>query len=518
MVEQRLIKIRNLSIGFNNYGHKITKAVDNISFEIIKGQTLALVGESGSGKSLTALSLLNLQPKNATCSGEIIYNNENLLTLPENKILNIRGKKISIIFQEPMSALNPLHSIGKQISEIISIHNPLLHNREIIDKVHKLLELVELKEFKDRLNSYPHQLSGGQKQRALIAMAIANDPELLIADEPTTALDTDTTEEIIQLLKNIQKQKALSIFLITHDLSIVKTTADYIAVMQKGKIVEYGANKSILKKPKNNYTKSLIQSEPKRLVSNASQGEVVLLTKNLSVSYQKDIGLFAFRKKEHNVLTDINIKLYKGETLGLIGTSGSGKTSLALALLKLIKSTGKIILNGRDINILKSNELKPIRRHLQIVFQDPFTSLNPRMKIKEIIAEGPLAHSVFKNSKILNQEIIKITSDVGLEPSFLTRYPHELSGGQRQRVAIARALILYPQLLILDEPTSALDKPIQQSILQLLYNLQNKYNLAYILISHDKHIINSLSHKIAILSNGKLTMKDTIPNLLKKIA
>ncbi len=506
MVDEKIIDIKNLSITIKQHGKPIKTIVDNIDLAIPQGTVLALVGESGSGKTLTALSILRLLPsKHLKSAGEIDFRGQNLLTLSELELQKIRGNKVGMIFQEPMTALNPLHKVGQQIYEVIALHNPRMIQKQIMERIKELLKNVDLAGFIDRLDQYPHQLSGGQRQRIMIAMALANNPQVLIADEPTTALDVRVAKEIIELIKRIQKQFNLSVLIITHDLSIVKEVADHIAVMKDGKIIECGIAKTVLSKPKSQYTKYLLASEPTKIVRKGLiKGPVLLKTINLSVSYTKKIGFFASSKDQHKVLDNISLELREGETLGIVGSSGSGKTTLAMSLLKLIKSSGEIWFKNVRVDSMSAREFKKIRRDMQIVFQDPFASLNPRMMVRDIIAEGPVAHSIYANDNLLTKQIINSLKEVGLGSEIIERYPHELSGGQRQRVAIARALILKPSLLILDEPTSALDKPIQKAIIELLHALQKKFSLSYILISHDLRIIDALSHTIAVIDEGKI--------------
>ncbi len=487
--------------------------------QVPHGKISALVGESGSGKTITSLAILRLLDKhNFSLSGEIRWGAHNLLDLSMSHLRKIRGKSIGMIFQEPLSALNPLHTIGRQIAECITTHSHKSSNY-VREKLDELLDQVEMGDFKSRLKAYPHELSGGQRQRIMIAMALANDPALLIADEPTTALDTFTADKILELLKKIQRERNLSILLITHDLRAVRMTADSVYVMKSGEIVEHGPTDTIFAKPKEKYTKYLIDSEPVRMVGNAPQSESVLSVKSLSFAVQKNKSIFSFAKHETDIINNINFELKKGETLGIMGGSGSGKTTILLSLLRLIKAHGEVIFRGSDLIKLEGAELKPYRAKLQVVFQDPFSSLNPRMKVGEIISEGPIAHALQKEPGYnLYTEVKAALNSVELSEDFIERYPNQLSGGQRQRVAIARALIMNPEVLLLDEPTSALDKPIQFSILKLLKRLQDERELSYILVSHDVPVVNALAHRIMLIGKGKVKELGNATDILKKFA
>jgi len=496
-----LISIKNLKISFK----KNQNVVNNVNIEIPKGKTVAIVGESGSGKTLSALSILKLLPENANInSGSIIFKEKDLLKLPLNEIEKIRGNKISTIFQEPMSSLNPLHTIDKQIKEMITTHFKK-NLAELNASVLNLLREVNLEDLMNRPNIYSYELSGGQRQRVMIAMSIANNPDLLIADEPTTALDVTVQQQILSLLNKIQKQRKMSILFISHDLGVVNKIADYVYVMKDGKIIEKGEKSQIFKNPKNEYTKQLVGFQNKIRKNENNLKLIILKIQNLKVWFPIKKGIFKKTINYVKAVDDVSFNLNQKETLGIVGESGSGKTSLVLAILKLIKSSGIIEFNKIDLNSIKQKQLKNIRKNIQIVFQDPYSSLSPRMNVEEILNEGIDVHFP-KSSNLQKKEMIKnILKETGMNyEQDHNKYPHEFSGGQRQRIAIARALILKPKILILDEPTSALDVTIQNQILDLLKNLQEKYLLSYIFISHDMNVIRSVSDKILVLKTGKL--------------
>jgi microcin C transport system ATP-binding protein len=496
-----LISIRNLKISFKQNQN----VVNNVNIEIPKGKTVAIVGESGSGKTLSALSILKLLPGNANInSGSIIFKEKDLLQLPLNEIEKIRGNKISTIFQEPMSSLNPLHTIDKQIKEMITTHNKK-NLEELNASVLNLLKEVNLEDLMNRTNIYSYELSGGQRQRVMIAMSIANNPDLLIADEPTTALDVTVQQQILSLLNKIQKKRKMSILFISHDLGVVNKIADYIYVMKDGEIIEHGDKLEIFNNPKNPYTKQLVGFQNKIRKFQENKEIEILKIKDLKVWYPIKKGIFKKTVDYVKAIDSINFSLKKKETLGIVGESGSGKTSLVLAILKLISSSGTIEFNELNLNLLKKNKLKNIRKDIQIVFQDPFSSLSPRMNVQEILNEGIDVHFPQYSLEEKKQILKDILKETGMDyERDHNKYPHEFSGGQRQRIAIARALILKPKILILDEPTSALDITIQNQILDLLHNLQEKYSLSYIFISHDMNVIRSVSDKILVLKTGKL--------------
>ncbi len=501
-----LLKIKDLNITFEVDEKKI-RAVRNSNFEIQKGETFSIVGESGSGKSVTALAIMQLINKNSKTkiSGEIFFKKKEILNLSDSDLMKIRGREISIIFQEPMTSLNPLHSVEKQICECMQNIESKIFKKE---RCMELLDLVGIDNYREKMKSYPHQLSGGQRQRVMIAMAICNNPDLLIADEPTTALDVTIQKQILELLYKLRKKFNMSLLLITHDLGIVKNVSDKICVMRKGIIEEKGLVSEIFKNPRKSYTKTLINSSPKnKLISKQSSQDIILHVSNLNISYNTSKSFFGFSKKEFKAVKDLSFKLIKGETLGVVGESGSGKSSLAQAILKLIDYSGDIYFQNKLISKLKANEFRPLRKNIQIIFQDPFASLSPRLTIREIVGEGLKVHRICNNKKDEQNLIKTIIKEVGLEEDMLNRYPHEFSGGQRQRVAIARALILKPQLIILDEPTSALDMTVQSQIIDLLMQLQMKNKLSYIFISHDLKVIKALCDNILVMKDGNLIEK-----------
>ena len=500
-----LVQIKKLSVGFQSH-NKRSNVVKSISFEIPKGKTVALVGESGSGKTVTALSILKLLPYPAAFhdSGEIVYNNFNLLKLKQNEIQKIRGKNISAIFQEPMSSLNPLHTIEKQVNEILMIHSSISYT-EATTKTKKLLSQVGLENISERIKAYPHELSGGQRQRVMIAMSIANNPDLLIADEPTTALDVTVQSQILDLIQNIQQQMGMSILFISHDLAVVKKIADYVCIMKDGEIVEKNFTENIFSNPQHSYTKELITSQTKKKVFENHGDNSILQINKLKVWYPIKKGILRRTIDYVKAIDSLNFNLKTKQTLGIVGESGSGKTSLVLAILKLISSKGNIIFDNQNLNKIGKNKMKNLRKEIQIVFQDPFSSLSPRMTIEQIVSEGLEIHQKKLSKDEKKDKIKKIIKEVGLDyEDIRQRFPHEFSGGQRQRIAIARALVLKPKLLILDEPTSALDVSIQNQILQMLNFLQKKFDLSYIFISHDMNIIKAMSDYILVLRNGKI--------------
>ena len=526
-----LLRYENLSISFGP-GRREKFAVNQLDLDIGIGERLALVGESGSGKTLTALAPLRLEPEGAKVSGSIFWKNRDgqsevdLLSLPIQDIREIRGREIAMIFQEPMTALNPLFTIGNQIIEAVQIYQPLISKMDAINAAIDLLKKTGIPEPERRFHSYPHQLSGGQRQRAMIAMALACKPRLLIADEPTTALDVSLRMQILDLLMELQQESkeygGMSILLITHDLNLVKHFAQRVAVLNQGNLIEVGATKQVFQHPVDPYTRALVNSEPTRnLAPVMPLSPVLLKAEGLSVSYPSSETVGWFKKAPpHKVLKKVSFALKQGQTIGVIGESGSGKTTLGMAVLGLLGDSiaqiaGEVDVLGKDWQSLKPVERRAMRASLQVIFQDPFGSLSPRMSVLQIISEGLDVH--YPNLSVTEREsrVVDMLKEVGLDRSALHRYPHEFSGGQRQRIAIARALILRPQILVLDEPTSALDVSIQKQVLALLTELQKKYNLAYLMISHDLAVIRAMSHEVMVLKEGRVVEFGDTESLIK---
>ncbi|MGH6854113.1 MAG: ABC transporter ATP-binding protein [Aestuariivirga sp.] len=502
-MNEPLLKIANLSVAFRQ-GGQAALAVDGASLSIGKGKTLALVGESGSGKSVTALSILKLLPYPSAShpSGSITFNGEELLDADEADLRRVRGRDITMIFQEPMTSLNPLHTVEQQIGEILELHQSLTGQGQRA-RIVELLSKVGIRDAETRLLDYPHQLSGGQRQRVMIAMALANNPDLLIADEPTTALDVTVQAQILKLLKDLQAEFGMALLLITHDLGIVRHMADTVAVMQKGKIVEQGDAKKIFAKPQHAYTKMLLAAEPKGLPpAYDPTAPIVLETKGLKVWFPIKRGFFRRTIGHIKAVDGIDARLRAGQTLGIVGESGSGKTTLGLALLRLISSEGPIVYMGRSIDRFNSRMMRPLRKEMQIVFQDPYGSLSPRLSIQQIVEEGLLVQGKRLNQQERRARVASALSEVGLDPETMDRYPHEFSGGQRQRIAIARALALNPRFIMLDEPTSALDMSVQAQIVDLLRELQQKHELAFLFISHDLRVVRALANEVIVMRNG----------------
>ncbi|RWP87241.1 MAG: ABC transporter ATP-binding protein [Mesorhizobium sp.] len=505
MSEAPLLSVQDLSVAFSQGGGQST-AVDHISFDIAKGETVALVGESGSGKSVSALSVLKLLPYPSAShpSGKILFQGADLLAMSEKQLRQVRGNKITMIFQEPMTSLNPLHTIEHQIVEILKLHQGMAE-RPAKERTLALLNEVGIRDPHKRLDAYPHQLSGGQRQRVMIAMALANEPELLIADEPTTALDVTVQAQILELLAGLKSRKGMSMLFITHDLGIVRKIADRVCVMTKGKIVETGPTKEIFANPQHAYTRHLLAAEPKGKPPAANaDAKPVMTGKDIKVWFPIKQGFFRRTVDNVKAVDGIDVTVRAGQTLGVVGESGSGKTTLGLALARMISSTGTIQFNGRDINQLTFNAMRPLRRELQIVFQDPFGSLSPRMSIAEIIEEGLKIHEPKLSPDERDDKVAAVLKEVGLDPATRNRYPHEFSGGQRQRVAIARAMVLNPRFVMLDEPTSALDMSVQAQVVDLLRSLQAKHDLAYLFISHDLKVIRALANDVIVMRNGRI--------------
>ena len=530
-MDNTLLRVKNLSLGLNNPKNE-KLLIDNVSFDIKKNEIVSIIGESGSGKTLTAMSILGLLDKALfNISGQIIFNKINLLSVNEAKIQKIRSHNISIVFQNPMSSLNPTMKLGKQIYEVFHSHIDLNYD-SVNKRIEKLIKKVKLDGVKNLFEKYPHEISGGQMQRFMLVMALASSPKLLIADEPTTALDVTVQKEIIEILKSLQKTENLSILLISHNIGLVKNISDKIIVMKEGKLIENNHTQLILKSPKKKYTKGLLsininnkkrvkklntlQNFEKEIQNNniskrtrnnrlklLYEKEPLMIVRNVSKYYSRFVN---FRKKVNfKALKNINIKLYEGETLGIIGESGSGKTTLSEVIMKIKKyEFGNIFYKNKNINKFNKTEMLNYRKEVQIVFQDPYSSLNPLFNVKEIIAEPIKCHNIFEKKSEIDKKCKELINDVKIGQSYLNKYPHELSGGQRQRVAIARAISINPKILILDESVSALDVSIQASILNLLTEIKEKYNLSYIFISHDLSVVKHMSDKIAVFLNGKI--------------
>lgn len=550
MTSTPLVKVQDLRVAFKD-SNSLNEVVKGVSFTLDKGETLALVGESGSGKSVTALSLVKLLPYPLAShpGGHIYVEGKDVLTFSKRQIQQLRKQKISFIFQEPLSSLNPLHTIERQLSESLCLFEATrgrhLQKTALKERCHDLLKLVGFSDFDNRLGSYPHELSGGQRQRVMIAMALASEPDLLIADEPTTALDVTTQAQIISLLTDLQKRLGMAMLLISHDLGLVQKIAQRAAIMKDGLLVEQGPVSTIFTHPQHAYTKRLLAAEPEgraaplsNIVS-ASSGSSKLSpfsqsekrlsdqrgaplvkslfeARDLDVAFPVKKGIFQRTVGFVNAVQKASFTLQKGETLGIVGESGSGKTTLAMALLQLQNSSGSIWFGGDPIQGLKGKKLKALRRHLQIVFQDPFGALSPRMTVHQIVEEGLDVHGLHTRPEEREEEVLEILKKVGLDPASRHRYPHEFSGGQRQRIAIARALILKPSILILDEPTSALDRVIQKEVLSLLKKLQQEEQISYIFISHDLKVIRSISHHILVMKDGQVVEEGPTDSLFER--
>jgi microcin C transport system ATP-binding protein len=515
-MSEPLLSDRELSVAFGQ-GAREVLAVDRVSFDIGKGETVALVGESGSGKSVTALSVMKLLPYPAAHhpSGAISFKGEELLTMPERDIRRVRGNDITIIFQEPMTSLNPLHTIEKQISEILLLHRGMT-GEAARARIIELLNHVGIPDPATRLGSYPHQLSGGQRQRVMIAMALANEPDLLIADEPTTALDVTVQAQILKLRKDTQVRLGMSMLFITHDLGIVRKLADRVCVMNHGKIVEQGAVERVFTAPEHPYTKALLAAEPKPdPAPPRPDAPLVVKTDDLKVWFPIKRGVMRKTVGHIKAVDGISMELRKGETLGVVGESGSGKTTLGLAILRLISSNGPIVFMGHTIQGLKFKEMRPYRRDMQIVFQDPYGSLSPRMSVADIVEEGLRVHHPRLSPEEREQRVVTALTEVGLDSGTRDRYPHEFSGGQRQRIALARALVLEPTFIVLDEPTSALDMLIQAQMVDLLRDLQKKRDLTYMFISHDLRVVAALASRLIVLRHGKMVEEGAAADLFK---
>jgi microcin C transport system ATP-binding protein len=509
-----LLDVRGLRVSFRA-GAAETPAVAGVSFSLERGRTLALVGESGSGKSVTALSILRLLPPGIVPRGQAVFEGEDLLTVGEERLRAIRGAKITMVFQEPMTSLNPLHTIEKQIGEILELHGARGAER-IRARVVELLEEVGIPSPTERLGAFPHQLSGGQRQRVMIAMALANRPDLFIADEPTTALDVTVQAQILALLKRLQARHGMAMLFITHDLNIVRKIADDVAVMQKGRIVENGPVASIFDAPAHPYTRALLAAEPKGSPPPVNAAAKPIVTAdNIRVWFPIKRGFFRRTVGFVKAVDDVGVTVREGETVGVVGESGSGKTTLGLALLRLIRSEGAIVFLGRRIDGLRFKQLRPLRRDMQIVFQDPYGSLSPRLSVADIVAEGLIVQRKALSSRQRREIVARALFDTGLDPAAMDRYPHEFSGGQRQRIAIARAMVLEPKFVVLDEPTSALDMSVQAQIVDLLRDLQKRRALAYLFISHDLRVVRALASEIIVMRHGKVVEGGPASELLR---
>ncbi|PZN95708.1 MAG: microcin ABC transporter ATP-binding protein [Hyphomicrobiales bacterium] len=500
-----LLSVRDLSVAFRQGGRE-TLAVDRVSFDLAKGETLAIVGESGSGKSVSALSILKLlnYPSAHHPSGQVLFNGQDLIAADEDAMRKVRGNDITMVFQEPMTSLNPLHAIQRQIGEILELHKGLRGDAARARTL-ELLALVGIRDAESRLEAYPHQLSGGQRQRVMIAMALANEPHLLIADEPTTALDVTVQAQILKLLKELQERLGMAMLFITHDLGIVRRIADRVCVMLKGRIVEQGPVTEIFGNPQHDYTKRLLAAEPKGRPTPVPADAATLVEAGpIKVWFPIKTGFLRKTTGYVKAVDGIAMKVRAGETLGVVGESGSGKTTLGLAILRLISSEGPILFLGDRIDGLSSAQVRPRRKDLQVVFQDPYGSLSPRMSVAEIVAEGLTVQARQQSYGQRREVVAQALSDVGLDPSAMDRYPHEFSGGQRQRIAIARAMVLDPKFVVLDEPTSALDMSVQVQIVELLRDLQARRRLGYLFISHDLKVVRAMAHRVLVMQSGKI--------------
>jgi len=495
-----VLEVKGLRVAFRQDGQRV-EAVKGVSFTVDRGETVALVGESGSGKSVTALSTVSLLPGSAEVSGSVTYDGQEMVGAADKLLRKVRGNDISFIFQEPMTSLNPLHTIEKQLGESLALHQGVTGDKARA-RVLELLQKVGLRDAEQRLSSYPHQLSGGQRQRVMIAMALANKPDILIADEPTTALDVTIQAQILELLAELKASEGMGLLFITHDLGVVRRIADKVCVMKDGEIVEAGPVSEIFDNPQHPYTRLLLSAQPSGVPEPVHDSAAVMVsTENLRVWFPIQQGLLKRTVGHVKAVNDSSLSVRAGETLGIVGESGSGKTTLALAIMRLISSDGKITFDGHDVRKWSTKELRALRKDMQIVFQDPFGSLSPRMTCEQIIAEGLGVHGN-PDGRDTRTLVAEVMTEVGLDPAAMDRYPHEFSGGQRQRIAIARAMILRPKLVVLDEPTSALDMTVQVQIVELLRNLQKKYGLAYLFISHDLHVVRAMSHKIMVMKAG----------------
>ncbi len=514
-MKKPVLSLKNIKVNFDTLDGNV-EAVKGVNIHVNAGETIAIVGESGSGKSQMMMAAMGLLASNGRASGECDFEGRNLLAMKKAELNTIRGRKISMIFQEPMTSLDPLFTIGNQIMEPIKNHLKL-DKAAARKRAIEMLELVKIKEPERRMSSYPHEMSGGQRQRVMIAMALANNPELLIADEPTTALDVTIQAEILELMADLQHRLGMAMIFITHDLGIVKRISNRIYVMRKGEVVEEGDTKSILANPKHHYTKALLEAEPTgRKAPPAAGAPVVLSGDNLQVTFKIGGGFMGSPAIELKAVDHVTFSLKQGQTIGIVGESGSGKSTLARALLRLLPSQGALSFNGQSITGFDKQAMRPLRKQLQIVFQDPYGSLSPRMTAGQIITEGLIVHEPAMSSAARDARAVTAFEEVQIDPALRNRYPHEFSGGQRQRLAIARAIILKPKVVVLDEPTSALDRQVQKQIVDLLRDLQNAYNLSYLFISHDLAVVRAMADHIMVMKDGKLVEQGTPDEVMLK--
>ena len=509
-----LLDVKDLRVGFRQDG-KLTEAVRGVSFSVARGETVALVGESGSGKSVSALSTVSLLGDSAEVSGSVTYDGQQMIGADERLLLKVRGNDISFIFQEPMTSLNPLHTIEKQLGESLALHQGIV-GEDAKGRILELLDKVGIRDAESRLSAYPHQLSGGQRQRVMIAMALANKPDVLIADEPTTALDVTIQAQILDLLAGLKETEGMGLLFITHDLGIVRRIADRVCVMKAGEIVEHGPTGQIFDAPQHPYTIKLLSAEPTGTPQPvAEDAEEIISTEHLKVWFPITAGFLRKTVGHVKAVNDATLQVHAGETVGIVGESGSGKTTLALAIMRLIASEGSIVYMGQDIRAWSVRELRRLRKDMQIVFQDPYGSLSPRMTAMQIIAEGLGVHGI-EDGRGPREVVAEVMAEVGLDPLTMDRYPHEFSGGQRQRIAIARAMVLRPKLVVLDEPTSALDMTVQVQIVELLRGLQQKYGLAFLFISHDLKVVRAMSHKVLVMKQGDVVEQGAADDLFER--
>ena len=497
-----LLEVRDLRVSFRQDG-KVNQAVKGVSFSVGRGETVALVGESGSGKSVSALSTVSLLGDSAIVEGSVTYDGVEMVGADEKHLMQVRGNDISFIFQEPMTSLNPLHTIEKQLAESLALHQGL-QGQAARARILELLQKVGIRDAESRLGAYPHELSGGQRQRVMIAMALANKPDVLIADEPTTALDVTIQAQILDLLAELKESEGMGLLFITHDLNVVRRIADRVCVMKNGEIVEEGPAAEVFDAPQHAYTQKLLAAEPSGQPEPVAEDAAEMIrTKDLKVWFPIQKGLLKRTVGHVKAVNPTSISVRAGETLGIVGESGSGKTTMALAIMRLISSTGEVRFGGEDLRQWSTRDLRRLRKDMQIVFQDPFGSLSPRMTCAQIISEGLAIHNVDQHRKP-RELVSEVMVEVGLDPATMDRYPHEFSGGQRQRIAIARAMVLRPKLVVLDEPTSALDMTVQVQIVELLRDLQKRYGLAYLFISHDLNVVRAMSHQVVVMKQGDI--------------